>query len=258
MKKNITTSEGGGDGQAVSPQGQAAQHQSELDCSKCEARYRCLGEGLSEEQLLGLRKITRTLGPFQPGEAIFRVEGKFKSLFVIQSGAAKIETASFEGAKLVDGFFFRGDLVGLESIGAQQYGHDAIALERTLVCELPFNQLESLCSFVPRLQRKLLIILGQKIRYTNETIVHGRYVSGEKRLLFFLQMLCEKKIIKKNDNTGSVDLPMSKGDIASYLGLRPESLSRVLTKLQSDGIIRNHTKKIEFLDIKAILQQVCR
>ncbi len=251
------TVEIGEDNQVASPQEEFSRDQSEQVCSECEAKRHCLGEGLSEEQMQGLRKITRTLGPFTPGENIFRVEDKFKSLFVIQSGAVKIETASFEGTKLVDGFFFRGDLVGMEAIGAQQYGHDAIALERTLVCELPFDHLESLCSFVPRLQRRLLIILGQKIRHTNDTIVHGRYMSAEKRLLFFLQMLCEKKIIEKNDNTGSVQLPMSKGDIASYLGLRPESLSRTLTKLQNDGIIRNHTKKIEFLDIKAILQQVC-
>ncbi|MBA1446337.1 MAG: cyclic nucleotide-binding domain-containing protein [Gammaproteobacteria bacterium] len=140
------TVEIGEDNQVASPQEEFSRDQSEQVCSECEAKRHCLGEGLSEEQMQGLRKITRTLGPFKPGENIFRVEDKFKSLFVIQSGAVKIETASFEGTKLVDGFFFRGDLVGMEAIGAQQYGHDAIALERTLVCELPFDHLESLAA----------------------------------------------------------------------------------------------------------------
>ena len=230
----------------------------DLDCYQCDTKSRCLGQGLSDGQLHGFRNITRTFGPYRPGQAIFKMEDSFKSLFVIQSGAVKIVSILHDGTNLVDGFFFRGDLVGLEAIGEVQYHHDAIALEETWVCELPFDQLESLCSFIPRLQHKLLMLIGQKIRHTTDTIVHGRYLSAEKRLLYFLQILCQKKVIKKDNNTGSVKLPMSKGDIASYLGLRPESLSRALGKLQSNGIIRNHAKKIEFLDIEAVLKLVCK
>ncbi len=231
---------------------------SEVDCHQCDTRSCCLGQGLSDEQLHGLRNITHTHGPYQPNQAIFKMEDRFKSLFIIQSGAVKIETISQDGTNLVDGFFLKGDLLGLEAIGDMQYRHDAIALEESWVCELPFEQLESLCSFIPRLQHKILVLLGQKIRYTNDTIVHGRNLSAEKRLLDFLQMLCQRMIMQKESTIGSLKLPMTKGDIASYLGLRPESLSRALKKLQCDGIIRNHSKKIEFLDNKAVHDLVCK
>jgi len=206
--------------------------------------------------LRGLHRITQSRGPYPPGQAIFRIEDCFGALFVIQKGTVKIETTSRDGTHLVDGFFFRGDMLGLEAIGDDRYRHDAVALEPTWICELPYDQLESLCSFVPRLQHRILL-LAQKIRHTTHTIMHGRYLSAEQRVLQFLRMLCQKQIIQQRDNQGSLLIPMSKGDIASYLGLRPESLSRALSKLQEAGLIRNHGREIEFPDLIAIRRTIC-
>ena len=227
-------------------------------CDRCETRLLCLGEGLTDEQLHGLESITHTRGPYQTGQAVYKMEERFKSLFVIKTGSVKIESISHEGNNLVDGFFFRGDLVGLEAIGADRYQHDAVALEETRVCELPFDQLETLCSFMPRLQHKILLLLGQKIRHTNSAIVHGRYLTAEQRLLGFLQVLCQKKVLQHDKYRSSVRLVMSKGDIASYLGLRPESLSRALRKLQSKGIIRNYGKRVEILNLESISGSLCK
>ena len=229
-----------------------------LGCDRCTTRLLCLGEGLTDEQLHGLEGITSTRGPFRAGQAVYKMEEKFKSLFVIKSGSLKIESISHEGNNLVDGFYFRGDLVGLEAIGADRYQHDAVALEETWVCELPFGQLETLCSFMPRLQHKILLLLGQKIRNTNTAIVHGRYLSAEQRLLGFLQVLYDKNVLQHERFRRSVRLVMSKGDIASYLGLRPESLSRALRKLQSKGIIRNLGKRVEILNLQSSLRGLCK
>lgn len=228
------------------------------ECFQCSAVSCCLSDGLSAEQLNSLKKITRINGPFQPGQAIFRIEDSFKSLFLVQSGSVKIQSVMHDGTQLVDGFFFQGDLVGLEAIGDKQYSHDAIALEPTWVCDLPFDQLESLCAFIPRLQRRIMELLGQKIRQTNNNIGHGRYMKAEERLLLFLETLCKRKVIQKGSGQESIQLPMTKGDIASYLGLRPESLSRALHRLQDEGVIRNHKKAIEILDVNAAFSRICK
>ncbi|MGD2119618.1 MAG: cyclic nucleotide-binding domain-containing protein [Chromatiales bacterium] len=225
-------------------------------CSLCRSKTLCLAKNLTSEQLKGLDTLTRPLGPFKQGDTIFRMEDPFKSLFVIRSGCVKVETITYEGESCVDGFFFAGDLIGLEAIGDRTYRHDAIALEDCLICELPFTQLETLSSFVPHLQHKLLQLLGDKIRLTNETFIYARHLSAEQRLLLFFRLLCQKNIIRRERQDQSIRLPMSKCDIASYLGLRPESLSRALRKLEQKGIIVNHAKTIEFTDIEAILQIV--
>ncbi|OGT92591.1 MAG: hypothetical protein A2286_12060 [Gammaproteobacteria bacterium RIFOXYA12_FULL_61_12] len=191
-----------------------------------------LGEGLSKQHFASLMGIIRTRGTYEPGERIFKIEDDFLSLFVVQSGIVKIETVSQEGDNLVEGFYFQGNLIGLEAVGDRKYRYDAVALERTRLCEIPFAQLESLCSFIPRLQHRLLMLMGERIRQTNDVLLQGRHVCTEKKLLRFFQMLREKGQAER------VHLPMSKTDIASYLGVRPESLSRALYKLKRNGHIQ--------------------
>ncbi|MCP3866803.1 MAG: helix-turn-helix domain-containing protein [Gammaproteobacteria bacterium] len=227
-------------------------------CVGCVTRSLCLGEGLNQQQLKGLERIITIRGPYRTGQAIYRLEERFNSLFIIRAGTVKTESVSQEGNNLVDGFFFQGDVFGMEAIGSATYEHDAVALEETWVCELPFEQFESLCQFVPRLQHKIMLLFGQKMRHTNQSIVHGRCQSVEQRLMGFLRMLCQKSVLQDEKCRSSVQLVMTKGDIASYLGLRPESLSRALRKLQSRGIIRNHGKRVEVLNVSAVSSEVCK
>ncbi len=223
--------------------------ENELDCDHCEARDRCPGAELTVDQLKELSDITTTRGPYQVGQAIYRMEDKFKNLYVIQKGAVKVESVSEDGANMVDGFYFLGELFGIDAIGDTHYRNDAIALETTWVCELAYDKLEDLCIKIPDLQHKIFQLLGHQIRQINDNVVHNRYLSAEKRVLLFLETLSESSVVKKN-NQGQMQLPMSKGDMACYLGLRPESLSRALGKLANEGLIRNRARNIELLEHK--------
>ena len=217
------------------------------DCSHCDARTRCPGAELDEEQLKALANISITRGPYQSGDTIYRMEDRFHSLYVIQKGAVKVESVSDEGDALVDGFFFSGELFGVDAIGDTRYRNDAVAMEATWVCELPYDKLEHLCLQIPELQHKIFKLLGHQIRQINDNLVHNRGLPAEKRVLLFLETLSESKVVQRNPD-GQFHLPISKGDIACYLGLRPESLSRALSKLANEGVIRNNAKRIELVD----------
>jgi CRP/FNR family transcriptional regulator len=217
------------------------------DCDTCLLPKKCIGDGLSKEQSDSISSLIKSRGPFQAGETIFRMEDPFKSIFAIQSGSVKIESSLDDGTPLIHGFYFDGELIGIEAIGDTRYQSDAVALENTWICELPFEQIESLCIEIPKLQHELLELLGKRIRYTNSTIVRGRYLSADKRFLLFLSDLYQRKGLVNANGDKSVTLPMTKGDIAIHLGLRPESLSRALSKLQEEGFIRNRAREIEIL-----------
>ena len=217
------------------------------DCNSCELPKKCIGEGLSKDQIDTISSIIQQQGPIKPGEAIFRMEDRFKSIYAIQSGAVKIESALDDGTPLIHGFYFSGELVGVEAVGATHYQSDAIALDTTWVCEIPFERIETLCSEIPKLQHEILHLLGKRIRYTNRTIVQGRYLSADRRFLLFLNDLYQRKGEIRADGSRRVTLPMTKGDIAIHLGLRPESLSRALSKLQEEGVLRNRAREIEIL-----------
>lgn len=229
-----------------------------LDCTRCDAYVRCLRSWLDPEALQAISDITETRGPYEAGSAIYRMESPFRSLFIIQQGAVKTESALDDGNLHVSGFHFPGELIGLESIGERRYNHDAIALERTWACELPFTELESLCNGQPRLQHVLVTLLGQRVRQSDGVLLRDRYQGAEKRLLLFFQSLCERNLAETHNGRCKLELPMSKTDIASHLGLRPESVSRALGRLQQKGLIRNHMKTIEFLDIDRVLAEITK
>lgn len=219
----------------------------EQDCDSCGLPKKCIGEGLEKSQSESISRIIKTHGPFHPGSTIFRMEDRFKSIFAIQSGAVKIESSLDDGTPLVHGFYFSGELIGIEAVGDQYYHNDAKALTTTWVCEIPFDRIETLCLEIPKLQQEILHLLGQRIRYTTKTVVQGRYLSADKRFLLFLKDLYQRHGEIKPGGIRSVTLPMTKGDIAVHLGLRPESLSRALAKLQDEGVIRNKSREIELL-----------
>jgi CRP/FNR family transcriptional regulator len=223
------------------------------DCNSCSLPRKCIGTNLDRSQTDSITGIIRKRGPYKPGETIFRMEDPFKSIFAIQSGSVKLESSLDDGTPVIHGFYFSSELIGIEAVGDVQYQNDAVALENTWICELPFHQIEALCSQIPELQHEILELLGKRIRYTNRTIVQGRYLSADRRFLLFLNDLYQRKGIMTSDGRRTVTLPMTKGDIAIHLGLRPESLSRALSRLQEAGIIRNRSREIEIQGNEEVL-----
>ncbi len=226
-------------------------------CENCKSQNPCLGGGLNPEERKLFSRAIRHRFTFKMGARIFKVENKFKYLYAIQSGAVKIQTYAYDGTNLISGFYFSGDLIGIESIGDNVYRNDAIALSTTTVCEIPFNQLEELCDSIPALRHEVMMLFAKKIRHTEQAVVHGRHLHAKLRLLRFLQYLYEQNGVSRADGSNRVLLPMSKGDIACYLGLCPESLSRALKKLEKEGVIRNRSKSIELLDTETYSELIC-
>ena len=222
-------------------------------CDNCQSKVPCLGGQLNPKGRELFGKAIRRQATFKTGDRIFKAEKKFKSLYAIRSGAVKIQTYAYDGTNLVSGFYFSGDLVGIESIGDSIYRNDAIALSKTTVCEILFNQLEDLCDSIPALRHEVMMLFAKKIRHTEQAIVHGRHLHAKTRLLGFLQHLYEQNGLLQKDGVKRVFLHMSKGDIACYLGLCPETLSRALKKLEKEGVIRNRSKSIELLNTETAI-----
>ena len=219
------------------------------DCRLCSSRDRCLGGRLNiEAQALFSNAIRRI--PFETGKKIFKTEQKFGSLYAIYSGAVKVQACAYDGTNLISGFYFPGDLVGIESIGDPLYRSDAIALTQTIVCEIPFNQLKKLFDSIPALQHEVMMLLAEKIRNTESTFIFDRHSHAEARLLLFLRHISKYIGIDRPDGSTRVHLPMSKSDVACYLDIRPESLSRALKKLESKRVVRNYTRCLDFFDIE--------
>ncbi len=227
-------------------------------CELCDSRQMCLDAWLDKELINDFDQLDLARGTYHKGQALYKQEDHFRAVFIIQSGSVKVEKTLEDGTHHVNGFYFRGDLLGLDSIGNKLYNYDAIALETTKICKIPYGQLEILSSSIPRLQQKIISLLSSKMHQANNLLIDSRYLSADKRLLLFLKSLCERNLLQTRGGKSKIYLPMPKSDIASYLGIRAESLSRILANLQKQGVISNRFKYIEISDIDAAMRMICK
>jgi len=228
------------------------------ECRLCDTHRLCLETWPDQQLICAINKVTTSEGPYKIGDFIYKMEDHFKSLFIIQSGVIKLEKPLEDGKIHVAGFYFSGDIIGLESVGNERYNYDAIALDQTWICDVPYKYIDADDESANLLKERMITLYSQKLREADSLLTRSRYLTSEQRVLQFMEVLCKRHFTNNLSNTQKLQLPMQKVDIANYLGLRPESVSRALQKLQSQGIIRNHKNAIEILDMKVAKKMICK
>ena len=135
-----------------------------------------------------------------------------------------------------------GDVMGLDGCADGHYSSQAIALEDSVVCEIPFEALETLSRTFPILQQSLHRIMSREIIRSQKSLLLGS-LAAEQRLLAFLHELSQQ-FAARGISATAFDLPMTREDIAGFLGLKMETVSRAFTKLHTDGLIKVHRRHV--------------
>lgn len=222
-----------------------------LDCNHCAIRRRCLPAGLDRDDLQALSDMAIRQERKRKGEILYRQGDSFRSVYAVRSGSIKTYGLTEEGEQQITGFHLVGEMVGLDAVGGSDHPCTAEMLEDTWICELPYNNLSDLGGRLPSLQRELMSVMGREIRNEEHALMLVRGLRAEQRVMRFLNSLLER-MRQRLGNITEIPLAMTREDIANYLGLAPETLSRALAKLRSDGLIRVGLKSIEVLDQEAM------
>jgi CRP/FNR family transcriptional regulator len=216
-------------------------------CAQCSLQVLCLPASIDHEDIARLDRIVLNRRPLTRGDTLFRNGQALGSLFVAREGAFKTVAMDGEGTPQVLGFHLPGELLGLDALGSGHHTSDAVALTQANVCEVPLSQLESIASQVPGLQHQLLRIMGQGMNRDQSHIEMLGRRNATERLAIFLHQLAER--FRALGRSGeSFILPMSREDIASYLGLVIETVSRTLGKMQDDGIVAVNGRQVTIVD----------
>jgi CRP/FNR family transcriptional regulator, anaerobic regulatory protein len=219
-------------------------HALKLSCSNCSLRELCLPVGLNREEMSQLDAVIRQSRRIKRGEYLFRSGEAFKSLFAVRTGFFKTCVSSQDGREQVTGFLMSGELMGLDGISSNIHGCDAIALEDSEVCELPFPRMESLGRDIPSLQHHFFRLMSREIvRDQNVMLLLGN-MKAEERLAAFLLNLSQRLAIRGFAANDFI-LRMSREEIGSFLGLKLETVSRTLSKFQQQGWISVDHKHIQ-------------
>lgn len=224
-------------------------------CANCSLQQLCLPAGIGVADLDRLDDVVRRRRPLARGDFLFRTGAPLGSLYVARDGAFKTMALNEDGNMQVIGFHLPGELIGLDALGSGRHRCDAEALAPASVCEVPYVELGKIAAQVPGLQHQLLRVIGQGMdRDQDHLEMMGRRHANE-RLALFLHGLAERFHVLGRSRS-EFSLPMSREDIASYLGMVIETVSRTFTKLQDDGIIAIHGRQLRILDHTRLVQLV--
>lgn len=216
-------------------------------CGECSLQRLCLPAGVDGEDLGRLDAVVQRRRPLRPGEILFRAGDALASVYVASEGAFKTVGVNEAGEEHVLGFHLPGELFGLDAIGSGRHRCDAIALGDARVCELPFSSLAAVAAQLPSLQRQLLRIMGQSADLDHDHVdMLSRRQAGE-RIAMFLHGLGER-YRRIGRPAHDFRLPMSRDEIARYLGLALETVSRSFSRLQDDGVIEVRGRRVRVLD----------
>jgi len=215
-------------------------------CEKCLVRPFAFCRRLGPNTLSGLRALG-TMQRLQPERPLFHEGDPAKNVFMLTAGALKIYTLLADGRRQVTGFMFPGDFLGI-SID-EEYAFSAEALLESELWWFSRSVFEEFVSAYPDLERELYRLAAHELAAAQQQMVLlGRKTAAERVATFFLNLLGRTEHISGKTES-YFNLPMSRLDIADYLGLTKETVSRMLSVLRSRGLIRLAAQdKIQVLD----------
>ena len=222
-------------------------------CGQCSLQEVCLPAGIGVSDLRRLDRIVRRRRPVARGERLFRPGDPLATLFVARTGAFKTVSLNEDGHERVVGFHLPGELIGFDALGRGEHRFEGIALSAAKLCEVPYEQLSDIAAQIPGLQKQLLRVIGQSADRDQDHAALLMRRQADERMAVFLHRLGERyRYIGQSGS--SFTLPMSREDIASFLGLAPETISRGFTRLRDDGVIAVNGRRIEILAPVALMR----
>jgi CRP/FNR family transcriptional regulator, anaerobic regulatory protein len=225
----------------------------EVTCSSCNLREVCLPGALCVEDMQRVQGVVYARRRIKRGETLFTAGDEFKTVYAIRSGFFKTSIIDGEGREQVTGFSMGGELLGLDGISSGQHNGNAIALEDSEVCVMPFSLVEEMAREVPALQRHLHAVLAREIVRDHGVMMLLGSMRAEQRLAAFLTNL-SKRFLRRGYSASDFHLRMTREDIGSYLGLKLETVSRLFSQFQKDGLIEVEQKHVRILDIAGVEQ----
>jgi CRP/FNR family transcriptional regulator len=220
-------------------------------CDLCGLRDSCLSFGLTEEERAKVSALVNTHQILKKNDALYRIGEPFLALYAVRRGSLKTTVLAEDGREQISGYYMSGDIIGFDGIGRKVYGCNALALEDSEVCVMIFEQISKFAQEIPTLQHNLHQIMSQEIMREHSLMLLLGSMRGEERVAAFLVNLSTRYLRRGYSSTEFI-LRMTREEIGSYLGLKLETVSRLLSHFQQEGIIQVHGREIKITALKKL------
>lgn len=222
-------------------------------CHNCSLSELCLPRGLNRDEMEMLENSINKTIKIKKKDYLFHRDEQQHSIFAVKAGAVKTSLSTPDGEEQILGFYLPGDLLGFDAFANNRHTCDAQALDDTLVCELSMDAFQELCGKLSSMRGQMMRQIGAEIEREHILLLTLGQMRTEERLATFLSSLSERNRDRGFSAT-EFNLPMARHDLANYLGMAVETLSRMFSRLQEENIIEVQHRLIKIRDMPRLKQ----
>ncbi len=216
-------------------------------CVGCAQLRLCVPAGFEPEVRPLVEQLVTKRIRLHKGDTLFRAGERFTALFALRMGSCKTVLLAEDGRDQVAGYHIAGDVIGADGISTETHQCQAIALEDTEACAIPFARVEEFSRSSPQLLRNVHRLLAAEIARDRHVMLMLGTMRADQRLASFLLDLAQRYHVRGYSASEFV-LRMTRDEIGSYLGLKLETVSRLLSRMHRDGLIQVQGRTIKLLD----------
>ena len=231
--------------------GECADLFSGIHCSSCHLRELCLPCGLTGRDADRMDELVYGRKHVKRGECLYHAGDPFHSLYAVRTGFFKSNQLMKDGRDLVTGFHMMGEVIGMDGIGAGTYTSNATALDDCEVCALPYTHLENLIRNMPSLQSHFHRMMSREIEREHNVMLWLGNMNSEQRFAAFLLSLSQR-FTARGYSPSEFNLRMTREEIGSYLGMKHETVSRLFSKFDDEGLIVVRLRRILLRDVAGL------
>ena len=220
-------------------------------CANCNLRELCLPAGLSIGDLDKVEELVAVRRKVKRGDTLFRTGDPFESLYALRVGFLKSTVVTSAGREQVTGFHMAGEIVGLDGISTGEHACDTTALEDTEICVIPYRRIDDIATQVPALRNHFHRVMSREIvREHGVMLLLGTMMAEERMATFLLNL--SQRFEARGYSTSEFVLRMTRAEIGNFLGLKLETVSRVLSRFVRDGLLEVDQKRIRIVDAEGL------
>lgn len=223
------------------------QNQSAINCHACSLNKICIPHGLSDQEIRQLESTINKTTKFKKKEVIFKSQDEITGIYAVKSGSIKTSISNADGQEQVLEFHLPGDTLGFDAFNEGRHICDAIALEDTFICKIPIDAFDGLCNQLPNLRKEMRHQVGKEIEHNQRLLLAlGQQQTDERFASFLLQM--SSHFQARGFSSKEFSLPMPRQDLSNYLGMAVETLSRIISRMTENGLIRVDHRMVYIVD----------
>ncbi len=225
--------------------------QKSIGCESCSLNNVCIPNGLSESEIAELEiSVDKTI-KINKKDALYHSKNEVDGIYAIKSGAIKTSISNEDGQEQVLEFHLPGDLLGFDAFNSGVHNCDAIALEDTLLCKISMEDFHDLCGRLSGVRKEMMHQVGKEIAHNQSLLLSlGQQQTNERLATFLLEMSTHFQ--SRGFSGHEFVLPMPRQDLSNYLGMAVETLSRIISRMTEDGLIKMDRRLVIISDMEKL------